>query len=123
MAPEMSLGRLIFSFHRLILGGSAFLRTEVEASIIVGQFTLNISLDIALSLLLVGVLPNRQQQLLLIEQSETFVDFEVRQELKTPRGKAEAKYVDKVARLLVPLIGRSEVELDQVVRELPTCMP
>jgi len=123
MAPEMSLGRLIFSFHRLILGGSAFLRTEVEASIIVGQFTLNISLNIALSLLLVGVLPNRQQQLLLIEQSETFVDFEVRQELKTPHGKAEAKYVDKVARLLVPLIGRSEVELNQVVRELPACMP
>ena len=123
MAPERSLGRLIFSFHRLILGGSAFLRTEVEASIIVGQFTLNISLNIALSLLLVGVLPNRQQQLLIIEQSETFVDFEVRQELKTPRGKAEAKYVDKVARLLVPLIVRSEVELNQVVRELPACMP
>ena len=123
MAPERSLGRLIFSFHRLILGGLAFLRTEVEASIIVGQFTLNISLNIALSLLLVGVLPNRQQQLLLIEQSATFVDLEVRQELKTARGKAEAKYVDKVVRLLVPLIGRSEVELNQVVRELLACMP
>jgi hypothetical protein len=123
MAPERSLARLIFSFHRLILGGSAFLRTEVEASIIVGQFTLNISLNIALSLLLVGVLPNRQQQLLLIEQSATFVDLEVRQELKTARGKAEAKYVDKVVRLLVPLIGRSEVELNQVVRELLACMP
>ena len=122
MAPEMSLGRLIFSFHRLILGGSAFLRTEVEASIIVGQFTLNISLNIALSLLLVGVLPNRQQQLLLIEQSATFVDLEVRQELKTPRGKAETKYVDKVAGLLVPLINRSGVELDQMVREFLTCL-
>jgi len=123
MAPERSLGRLILSFHRLILGRSAFLRTEVEASIIVGQFTLNISLNIALSLLLVGVLPNRQQQLLLIEQSGTFVEFEVRQELKTSRGEAEAKHVDEVASLLVPLICRSEVELDQVVRELPTCMP
>jgi hypothetical protein len=122
MAPEMSLGRLIFSFHRLILGRSAFLRTEIEASIIVGQFTLNISLNIALSLLLVGVLPNRQQQLLLIEQTATFVDLEVRQELKTARGKAEAKYVDKVAGLLVPLIGRSGVKLGQVVREFLTCL-
>ena len=122
MAPERSLGRLIFSFHRLIVGRSASLRTEVEASIIVGQFTLNISLNIALSLLLVGVLPNRQQQLLLIEQTATFVDLEVRQELKTARGKAEAKYVNKVAGLLVPLIGRSGVELDQVVREFLTCL-
>ena len=76
-----------------------------------------------MSLLLVGVLPNRQQQLLLIEQSATFVDLEVRQELKTARGKAEAKYVDKVAGLLVPLIGRSEVELDQVVGELHARTP
>ena len=121
MAPERSLGRLIFSFHRLILGRSAFLRAEVEASIIVCQFSLDISLDIALSLLLVGVLPNRQQQLLLIEQPGTFVDFEVSQELKTARCEAEAKHVDEVARLLVPLIGRSEVELDQVVCELPAC--
>ena len=105
MAPERSLVKLIFSCRWLILGRSAFLRAEVEASIKVGQLALDIFLNIFLSLLLVGVLPNHQQQLLLIEQSGTFVDFEVRQELKTARGEAKAKHVDEVARLLVPLIG------------------
>jgi hypothetical protein len=86
MAPERSLEELIFSIHWLIHGRSASLRAEVEASIKVGQLALDLSLDIVQSLHLVGVTPNYQQQLLLGEHSRFFFYFEVRQELKTPRG-------------------------------------
>ena len=107
MAPERSLGRLIFSFQWLIFGRSAFLRAEIEASNKVCQFALDLSLDIVQSLHLVGVTPNHQQQLLLGKNSVFFFDFEVRQELKTPRGEAKEKHEDEIARLLVTFIIRS----------------
>ena len=68
------------------------------------------SLDIVHSLQLVGMPPNFQEQLMLGEQPDIILEGRDKRRVSCLNELAKFEY--KVARLLVPFIGRIRVELD-----------